>query len=177
MHWCAIWLVIPAVTLCRRNYILEWMTDCKCRCNRIMPLEQNKNHVINYLHTFTRPSCKSSEIWCHVDWEIVADVSEELTLSICMFCAFLYCTYQKTWSYMNTTVRTFKFMLAFELSRFWTLDLFTYMFLVMSLPCVSFALIVSCLNQQLMLLFYTSRYNMFSYAFRRTSASSSERPV
>jgi hypothetical protein len=95
-----------------------------------MPLEQNQNHAINYFHTFTRRSCKSSGEWCHVDWEIVADVSEELTLSIGMFCEFLDCMSQKTWSYLNDTVRTFKFMLAFELSRFWTLDLFTYMFLV-----------------------------------------------
>jgi len=35
MHWCAIWLVIPAVTLSRRNYIFEWLTDCKYRRNRI----------------------------------------------------------------------------------------------------------------------------------------------
>jgi len=65
----------------------------------------------------------------------------------------------------------------FELSRFSTLDLFTYTFLVKSVPCVSFILIVSCLNQQLMHLFYTSLYITFSYAFRRTSAPSSESQV
>lgn len=91
-----------------------------------------------------------------------------------MFCAFLDCMSQKTWSYVNGTVRNFKFMLAFELSRFWTVDVFTYMFLVMSIPCVSFILIVSYLNQQLMHLFYTSRYITFCYAFRRTSAPSSD---
>jgi hypothetical protein len=142
MHQCAIWLVSPSVTLCRPNYIFEWLTDCKCRRNRIgiyafRAESKSRNKLFPYIYEM---NLQSSGIWCHVDWEIVADVSEELTLSICMFCAFLDCMSQKTWSYMNSTVRGFKFMLAFELSRFWTLDLFTYMFLVMSVPCISFIL-------------------------------------
>lgn len=62
-----------------------------------MPLEPNQKHVINHIYTLARRRYNSSGIWRHVDWEIVADVSEELTSSICMFCAFLDCMSQKTW--------------------------------------------------------------------------------
>jgi hypothetical protein len=103
MHQCAIWLESPSVTLCRPNYIFEWLTDCKCRRNRIdiyafRAESKSRNKIFPYIY---ETNLQSSGIWCHVDWEIVSDVSEEPTLSICMFCAFLDCMSRRlevTWT-------------------------------------------------------------------------------